>query len=477
MSGKRPKVRLDPPRERRLAKTTLSPRELFPLPGSPITLETRIPALAADAHDALFRRTVETSGMPDDGPARSLLRLVSCQPAGAARQRLLLDPLFIRYLHGLARFSTDARDWHDQTVGGCPADSEAHNGHDDDSIAGNLILPLILRAEPAWRGTLQLKTDGFGRLRFPTCDWSIDLRCSESSPPAVCVHHPVVVSLERRHFRWYRTDGDTTPFLVMARSDSMRMLARNDDRIEAGSLHCADSLVRPKLHKATPLGATGVCYDPIAFADEDHAAMTGGLVETVLAAMRLNSPVIHQEFCRYIRIVRGFEAPLSSYGIVQSFSDPSEPGVMGINVSYTPDGYPRCQPCCFTCFGHELGHSKSYLIDSVAYEAGQRLAQNTSEWTEVIPRYGRRLRVRTLLQVPYTHLYELALLVEFVRNDFRGLEWSAAEDVNQIGEDLQQEIDDAFALIDEFADLTAFGESVLEHLRRQFAHLQAKWAA
>lgn len=473
LTGQRSKARSSPPARRRVAKVSLSPGEFFQLPGSLQTLETRIPSLAAGVHESLLRGAATTGGMVSK-PAERLLELMSCPRARPMRQRLLLDPLFIRYLHSLARFSAEVREWHDQAAAICPAESDVSGGIADDGLAGNLFLPLMLRADPQWTGAVELKTDGFGRLRFPVCDWSIELT---TTPASVCVHHPVVVSIDRRHFRWYCADADGSPFLVMPRADSMRMLVANDDEIESGTLSCEDPVVRPKLHRSAALCAEGVCYEPTGFIDNGRAGVVGGVVERVLAAMRHNSASIHQEFCRYTRTVRGFESPPSDDGFVQSFSDPREPGIVGVNVPCSPDGCLRLDPCCFACFGHELGHTKSYLIDSVAYAAGLKLARNTSDWTEVIPRYGRRLRVRTLLQIPYTHLYELALVVAFVRNDCRGWEWCDPQHNHRIAEDLQLEIVEAFALIDGCADLTRFGESVFSHLRQQFTQLQSQWAA
>jgi hypothetical protein len=262
----------------------------------------------------------------------------------------------------------------------------------------------------------------------------------------------------------------------MPRAEALRMLVGNSDCVRAGKLRRADGAVRPVLQKTVPLGATGLRYDPAGVADREHAALTGGLVNSVLEAIGGNAPRIQRELCRYVRVIRGFDAPRSAGGFLQSFSDPREPGVFGINVCYTPDGQPRFDPAFFTCFGHEMAHTKSYLIESVITHAGCALARNVSDWTDMIPRYRRRLKVRTLLQIPYTHFYEWVLLMCFMQRGFRGLAWSRPTSAVHIGDDLQQEIAEAFTLIDVSADLTRFGISAVSHLRKQFAHLQARWA-
>ena len=71
-------------------------------------------------------------------------------------------------------------------------------------------------------------------------------------------------------------------------------------------------------------------------------------------------------------------------------------------------GWQWINALCFTWFGHELGHTKDYLIDTILYREGVALLRNAADWTPSIPRYGHALSVRTLFQVPYVHLYEWA---------------------------------------------------------------------
>ena len=111
--------------------------------------------------------------------------------------------------------------------------------------------------------------------------------------------------------------------------------------------------------------------------------------------------------------MRGWELPAAAYGTIQSFSDPTLPRVMGINVPYGPGDEPRISPLCFTWLGHELGHSKSYLIETILHVRGEALTTNQTDHTNILTRYGRAFSLRTVLQVPYTHLYEWTLLMDF----------------------------------------------------------------
>ena len=190
---------------------------------------------------------------------------------------------------------------------------------------------------------------------------------------------------------------------------------------------------------------------------------------------RRNSPAVYREFRSYIHAVRAFEFPTSALGVVGAFSDPTVPGIMSINVPYTPADEPRLDPFCFTWFGHELGHTKDYLIDTILYNEGLVLLRNAAERTDPIPRYGRSLSVQTLFQVPYVHLYEWALLMDFWDAGFQGLPWGVTADVTSVGEDLAAEIREAFALIENRAQLTPAGEAALDHFREFFAAAQARW--
>jgi hypothetical protein len=173
--------------------------------------------------------------------------------------------------------------------------------------------------------------------------------------------------------------------------------------------------------------------------------------------------------------VRGWELPTAAYGTIQSFSDPTLPRVMGINVPYGPDNEPRVCPFCFTWFGHELGHTKSYLVETILHVRGEALTMNQVDYTDVIERYGRALSLRTLLQVPYTHLYEWTLLMDFQKGRFAALPWEIADDPVEFGDDVHQEIVEAFERIERESRLTPCGNAVVARLHSLCSEAQVRW--
>ena len=138
---------------------------------------------------------------------------------------------------------------------------------------------------------------------------------------------------------------------------------------------------------ACRLGRSTVRYDPVGFpVGTDHAAVAGGLI--VVAAIRHDSPAVYREFRTYIRTIRGFEFPRAAS--VASFSDPTLPGVMGLSVAYTEQGEPCLDPFCFTWFGHEMGHTKDYLCDTILHSRGESLVTNGCDWsTRLLGMAGR----------------------------------------------------------------------------------------
>jgi hypothetical protein len=158
-----------------------------------------------------------------------------------------------------------------------------------------------------------------------------------------------------------------------------------------------------------------------------------------------------------------------------SFSLPTQPGILNINVAYSHDDQPILSPFCFTWIGHELGHTKHYLIDDAAYQAGRCFVRNPGDWTGTLPRYGRRLAVRTVFQIPYTHLYELALQIAFLERGFAGLPWDVEDDPLEFGDDLVAEIGEAFQLIGEWAELTPCGREAVDHLRLLYDQALSRW--
>jgi hypothetical protein len=173
--------------------------------------------------------------------------------------------------------------------------------------------------------------------------------------------------------------------------------------------------------------------------------------------------------------VRGWELPTGDYGTIQSFSDPTLPRVMSINVPYAADETPCIFPFCFTWFGHELGHTKSYLIETILHVGGYGLCTNAAEYTDVIERYGRSLSLRTVLQIPYTHLYEWALLMDAVEGNFVALPWKVEENPADVGEEIHAEIVEAFDRIEREARLTQCGHAAVAQLQELTHRAQARW--
>src|SRR5207248_6848097 len=334
-------------------------------------------------------------------------------PAPAAeKRRLLCHPLLIEGLHALAPFSPELRRWHDRVTTAAPEEAVPAAR----AALGSGALAARLRADRGWQGEQDCCTDVLGRLGFPLSDWTLTLATDRRE---FLVRQPVTLSLGLDRATWRLADGG--PFLVTSRADCLRMVLDNADPVDRGRIAFPDPHVRPCLQRACRLGRSAVRYDPVAFGEHRaDAGVTGGLVERLVAALRRNSPAVYREFRAFVRAVRGFELPASALGVVGSFSDPTLPGVMGLNVPYTAEHEPCADPFCFTWLGHELGHTKNYLIDTVLYGRGLALVRNPADRTGPIPRYGRSLSVRTLIQVPYVHLYELAVLTDFRAAGFRG---------------------------------------------------------
>jgi hypothetical protein len=262
----------------------------------------------------------------------------------------------------------------------------------------------------------------------------------------------------------------------MPREDLLTLVADNGDHLEPGRLQFPDRKLRPRLQFAGRLGDSGIRYEPVGFQDfHAHAGLTGAIIERILEAIAGNSPPVYRELCGYIHTIRGYELPTSLLGTVGSFSDPTLPSVMSVNIPYTSDDQPCISPFCFTWFGHELGHTKDYLIDNILYHRRLRFVLNSADNVGVIPRYGRAFTVRTLFQIPYVHLYELALLTDFVDHDFAGLPWSVCEDATELGEDIVAEIAEAFERIDGQVRLTALGACAVCHFRKLFTGAVERW--
>jgi hypothetical protein len=437
---------------------------LFQPPGCSAADGEDLHRLAASAHAELLGRACADGGAALARALAPLRAFLAGIAPAAAKRRLLCHPLFIEGLHSLAPLSDALRHWHDSVVAATPAGSPANA-----AALGNVAVALILRADPHWSGDIELGTDVLGRVGFPFCDWTLALHTTAGD---LLANRVVRLTLGPAEACWRLVDADGPPALVTSRADCLRMLVDNGDPMDRDRFCMPDGWVRARLQQACHFSRSSIRYDPVAFRD-GHAGLAGGIVGRVLAAIRRNSPAVYRELARLIHTVRGFEFLTAGTGA--SFSDPTLPGVFGVGLSYSSRDEPRLDPFCFTWFGHELGHTKDYLCDSVLYGCGQPLVLNPAEMTEPIPRYGRPLAVRTLFQVPYVHLYEWALLMDFWEAGFRGLPWPAPAGAAAVGDDLAAEIKEAFVLIRERAKLTPMGAVAIRHIREMYGLALARW--
>jgi hypothetical protein len=310
---------------------------------------------------------------------------------------------------------------------------------------------------------------------FPLSDWSITLASVCDGVADVLADQTLRLVLDSRRARWYVADRGV-PLFAMPRDDCLRLVVDGDPRLSADGIECFHPTVRPQLRLAAAVGDSPIRYDPVGFAAASpHADTTGAIVRAVVEAIRNNAPAMYAEMCAYLQTIRGFELPPSAFGHIQSFSTPTAPGVMGINVTYSSRDEPLLCPFCFTWFAHELAHTRHYLIDAWAFLHGWSFLANPDDWTDVVPRYGRRLQVRTVFQVPYVHLYEWVLLMDFCQTGFRGLPWQVVDDPRAMGDDLAAEIAESFDLIERFARLTPLGQHVMAHVRSLVEPVAQRW--
>jgi hypothetical protein len=256
------------------------------------------------------------------------------------------------------------------------------------------------------------------------------------------------------------------------------MMVDNHDVATARGLEFGAGSPQARFERASRLGRTRIRFEPIAGeAPTHHAELTGAIVGSLLAAIERHAPHIHGQLCQSIRTIHGFELPDYGNGHIASFSQPTAPGVIGFNVSYTAADEPRLSPYCFMWLGHELGHTLNYLVSDVAFTHGWRFLENPGESTPVIPRYARSIKMRTLFQIPYVHLFEWWLLLLFDRGRFAGLPWHAFDDTRAVGDDLRDEIAESFELIDQHARLTPMGRAAVARFRELAAEAESHWRA
>jgi hypothetical protein len=331
-----------------------------------------------------------------------------------------------------------------------------------------------MRDGGVWDGPLRLTSDVLGRLPLPFCDWTIRLHSAEALSDCVLADADIDLTTDGHVICWQWT-GDDAPFLIMPCETCRHMVVDNPFRVETAGCHSASRRIIPMLVRAIPLCENGVRYERIHIADAVHAEETEVIVGSLHEAMYHNSPAMHHEFCTYMSAIRGYELHLTTSGTVQSFADPTQPGIMSLNIPYNERHEPRLSSLCFTWLAHELAHTKFYLINDIAYDHGSTFLRNGAEMTDIVERYGRRLPLRTLFQIPYTHIYEWESLMDFIDRDFDGLPWQVQENPISYGEDLMREIEEALILCDEVADLTPLGAEAFSRFTELYTQSLVRW--
>lgn len=449
---------------------------LFRMPGSSGKATSHLLAQAAAAHAKLLQIASAVDSRPGDEVFRTLAEYLK-GPAPAADKRQLLDhSLMIESLHSLAPACSGLTEWDDTLGPRSGGDCDGAKSAAGRAKMGNLSLPLLLRMRPSWGGSVDVCTDAYGRLRFPFSDWSITLCVRSSKGQELLTDQVVLVTLDGTKARWQLAEEPSCPFMVTSREDFHRLVIENDARLDICRMTFPHPRVKPRMQLATTLASSNIRYDPIGFDDvSGHAGLTGAILAALVDAVRINAPAIYAELCVCIQSIRGFELPISRFGVIESFSTQTLPGVMGFNVPYTTRDEPRLDPFCFAWLAHELAHTKHYLIDDVGYLHHCRFLTNPEESTGEIPRYQRPLSVRTLFQLPYVHLYEWVMLMDFIQGRFRGLPWRITGDAVAFGEDLVAEIDESFELIHRHAQLTTLGAATIAHIRRLCRVAGRRW--
>jgi len=386
---------------------------------------------------------------------------------------MLEHPLLAQALHALAGRTPALGLWNEQAT---TAHAEPISYRTACAKFGNVAIVPLLKSNPRWQGDVELCTDQYGTLRFPFSDWGVTLYRQQSDDLDPISDHPITCHISDNRVTLRLPDDRLLPALAMSRDTFLRMLLQNDSRIDIEVFEFPHPTIRPRLIYAKRLGRSSIRYEPVGFTSRsDRACLTGTIVERLVEAIRLNSPAIYSELCDHVRTIRGFELPSCRYGLLGSFSKPTIPGEMGFNIPYTKEDQPQLDPFCFTWIGHELGHTRHYLIDDVAYLHGWRFVENPTDVSDMLPRYGRQLAMRTLFQVPYVHLYEWVLLMDFLEARFRGLPWNVAINAIEAGEEVRREIFEAFDIVRGSAKLTPLGRAVMAHMRCLVSLADSRW--
>lgn len=382
----------------------------------------------------------------------------------------LTSPFLAESLHALAAGNPELRKWH-RCVATPSVNDVVTPDPDDAGYLGVWIVALSLRANSRQCGRFAIRSDLLGRIRFPGTTWRIHV-CDAQTGEALS-RELIMLTLDQERVEFHQPDCEA-PFLTLPRSSFLRLLANLQDHLDY-DLATTESM-NAEVKRLCKFGSSQVRYAPAHFpATPDHAEDVRHLIEQILMAMQDFSPEMYEEFCQYIRSVRGFEIEQFEGKVIGSFSDPTQPGVMNMNVTFLDDA-PLLDPFCFTWFGHELAHTRNYMIDTVTYDRGEAFVLNRADMTPKIHRYGRRLPVRTLVQIPYVHLYEWELLMDAYEMGLQQLPWVNQQDPVAVVEEIRAEIADGFQLIDQHANLTPLGKVAIEHQENLYRQSKRRWS-
>lgn len=389
------------------------------------------------------------------------------------RESWLSSPQLADTLHAISAHNPVLRRWHEAVA--TPSINDVAPPADDDSgFLGSFVLPLVLRDRPQVCGRFALRTDLLGRIAFPDTDWRLQFSERNDGGDKVLSRELILLYLDPLNACFYREDG-SKPCLTIPRTCLMRLLANQAIGI-AFEAHQPD-VVTVKLTRTNRFGQTPIRYDPAYFTSEnaDVPGMVGGVIERILAAIAEFSPALHSDMCKYLHAIRGYEISADGDRVIGSFSDPTQPGVMNMNITFEGDE-PLLSPNCFTWFGHELAHTKNYLIDTVAFQNDMAFVRNRRDMTPKIARYGRGFPIRTLVQIPYVHMYEWDLLMDAYQSGLHGLPWVNTDDPTELVEEIRAEIADGFYFISKHADLTELGSAALTHQEELYRECKRRWS-
>ncbi len=466
--------------------------DVFLLPGEERATTFSLRREAIRSMESLMRQASSFDGESSD--LAIVADLIQRRLTPVQRDNWLSSPNWAEALHAISAHNPVLRKWH-EAVATPSINDVAPQAEDDAGYLGQFLLPLVLHDSPQVCGRFALRTDLLGRIVFPDSDWRIELREQSSQPPAassmtsaettddahsgssqrILARELILLYLDPLNACFYREDG-SQPCFSMPRTCLMRLLANQANGI-AYDVHQSDT-TGVSLSRMSRFDSTPVRYEPAYFigeTPEESAALTGGVIDDILHTIAQFAPELHNEFCTYVHAIRGYGIPPLNGQLIGSFSDPTQPGVMSLNVTFE-EQQPLLEPHCFTWFGHELAHTRSYLVDTVAHQSEMAFVRNRRELTPKISRYDRSFPIRTLVQIPYVHMYEWDLLMDAYQSGYFHSATVEGADPNAIVEEIREEIADGFQFIERYADLTELGQNALEHQKELYRDCKRRWS-